>query len=558
MSTWSPVNNAIEETLEPRIMSNAHALSRCFRRVAPNIANDGSVQKPDFSQDWYLRRLFMTGLAGAFKFGQMSPGSAYVDSTTLTTSKPNFNILGENAADTWQGPNQSTSPTYFQYFTPLSKGIGNMHAELEFIRTDQMNANKAALLSHIVDGAARKVALFMCNAFLAETATLTCQGGRIATFEACVLGSFDPGAGVTFSGTLDNANNVQTYTLVTGAVRRFQEGQEVDLIACVGTNHRWQRLNPAASPVHVNISNGGADTITLINTTGGDITIPANTVGGGTTNYVLIVPHGALSNQTFAAATANQSIGADVNASGTTYISVLPFGVERFLKNSGGLCGTSANFVTTSTPTNSIDLARFPDYKSYVESLGSALDEQILIRRAARCDYAGLTDDNMWDEAWMTPGAFASYFDSLDGFYNWERNGRRVDVSKQGTGSSIGFSALGKEYSIETDPFIGKGKLYGLITRNSNIKMQQPPRIPGTRSGAGLPSGVEFVVPKLNPGANDIWQGAKIVNSSGSNTSAGATSSLLEAPFWFPYQVMFDNMRGMKLTDITETMGPTF
>ena len=84
------------------------------------------------------------------------------------------------------------------------------------------------------------------------------------------------------------------------------------------------------------------------------------------------------------------------------------------------------------------------------------------------------------------------------------------------------------------------GRLYGIKLNNGNIKRYIPPKVAGSDGRIG--SEVEFLAPL--GGSNSIFKIA--------HASSGASQALLEAPFWQYCLVCPIDVKGVKLTGLTE------
>lgn len=518
------LNNAVEQTLTPTVDYAMSMTSKAFRRIG---MDSSSVDfSPVYGQGWLVTKIFSTGKAGAFQWGPMNKAANNLiagDGTNI-----NFNVLGASTQDTWPSADVTTSPAYYQWQCTLGKAKGNIILNAEMLRTNELTAAKMDILSDTIKTAAEKVAHHVCSSFFCETETFTTTSGHVGTLEGCVLAQVEYTSSLSVAAyTADSAR-----TLSTGSIRRFQESMECDLLIADASTDTLIRVNAASTPVFVSIVDGLANTVLIVNGSGSTI---SHTYGAG--DKMFLIPHKALDNQGWSATTAGATL--TLGAS-TTYYPQMPFNLERILKGSGTILG----YGTTSL-TSGIDLARFPRYRSYVQVASGPLDERSLFDWAARLERArGL--EYAPDEFWTSEGVLSGLTDNLDGYYTWDRNGETVKANL-GFDDTIRFSAFGKTFSILGESYVGQGKLYGVITRNKNWKRHVPPRVPGSTSGRGFDRGIEFIVPLVNPGTNDIWQGVK--------SSGGATTDQLECPFWLPYNIVPDNTCGMKVSNLTESIG---
>ncbi len=92
--------------------------------------------------------------------------------------------------------------------------------------------------------------------------------------------------------------------------------------------------------------------------------------------------------------------------------------------------------------------------------------------------------------------------------------------------------------------------MYGLKVGGGNWSHLTPPRIPGTGRNPMFDGGVEFIAPYIN-GTGSIFQGMRKVGGA----DAGATTDFLEAPAYHPYELVPEQICGMKLTGATEFYG---
>lgn len=530
------INTAVQQTLMSKIDEWECKKSKIWSRVAQT--SDGLVPR-DWGQDWLLRKLFRTGIGGTVGVGQMQPNNVFLGPDSATSA--NFGILGSSSGEIGLNPNNSTTPQYFTYQQPLSKLKGLMTIDQELLRLEKIDATKAKVCEDTISGCAEKLGIYKSNVFWAETEDVVTKSSTYtAKLEGCVLGKIAiAGADVTVADGAASA----ALTITGGSIARFEDGMEVDIIGVTATNHQIQRVNPADSPVFISSVNPLANSLKLVNVTGGAIVLVGSTNSGVTPTYVYLVPHKALDNQAWSATTAAATI--TLGAS-TTYVPQTAYGIERVLKGSGGLFGTSAAYATASTPSNSIDLSRFPKYRSYVNNAGgNSLDETFALQLTARLEQAGYNDEERPNEWWCCPGVTSAFLGAQDGLYVFQRNGQKVDINAGWSNAEgFGFQGYGGPVSIMTDRYVGDGKIYGTnVTGGKAFQQIQPPRLPDSRSSSGFMGSVEF----LNParGYTDIWAPVRRVVS-----SVAYDSTLMGADFFMPYQLLPNSFRGMLIYNV--------
>lgn len=529
-------SNAVQQTLYPKIDEVQAEISPTWKSLFKNSSN---VYRPYWGQNWLVRKVFKTGLAGSANFdkvGQATVGWNTDTSISGTSAQsPNFTNYGTGAQSVWQTPGQSVNPGYHQWVFPLWKMLGTAYIPLDLIRAAEQGANIYDEAEGIVEGTAMNVAYQRANAFFAETSTLTtATTSYVVTFPGCVLGEFDPAT--TAISALADQNALQV-TLTAGAIARFEDGLPVDIFVSKTATDNLVCVNYNSSriPAFINVVDGTADTIQIVNLSGSAFLTAANTSG----QKALIVPWKSVDITNASGNWGAGSSGVMTIAGTATAPVLLPHGIERILVSTGTLYGDY-------TATTGINVDRFKWAKSYLPgAVGSALDRTLLVRYIARMVHGRKYRRKMPNLFLTTEGAFAAYTESVNGFEARQAQGQRMDFSDEGISEDINFNAFGYRMSVRSDPFIGKGKLYGICAEDENWKVHMPPRLRNTVTGKSFDPGVEFVAPLL--GANSYLQGVK--------SSTGATTDMLEMPFYLLYNIVPDYIPGMKLTSVGESYG---
>lgn len=558
------VSNAVEQLLPDRLEFWQYELDPFFR----SVITDAGATRSQFSREWVAYRNYKTGLSGNYR---PRPTSS-TGSMQMNTAGINFQIYGTGVQSSWASANHVVHQQYHQWAIPLAKWDGTFTMPLDLIRYGEFDANSARQLEDCIEGTAQNCALGGINSWYADNATITTQSGRTATFLGSVLGTFSLAGGVSAAISDLAAGASVAITLASGSIRRFQDGMAVDVIVPLTTaTNSITILNEnvgssrAYFPAFITAVDTQNNTFKLVNATGA-----AWNVGGGgaevalATGTALVTIAGAFTQQgadPYLVTTTGAVRNATVNAAGTVYVSNGPVSLERTIvyaaqsaSYSNPLYGVlPPNYIQSSPPTQAsngiIEVGDHPILKSYVASVGSALDEQILYRHAATFAHA---KSMMWypDVFLTTEGAFASFTESLDGFYQYERNGRPLNidagVNNDPRDGGIPIRAFGTVASLKTSPWVSSGVCYGLITKNNNWKRVTPPRLPGAAANGSFSGQIEFVAPWLN-GGSSIWNGLR--NSSSEDVD------MVHAPFIHMYQIIPDILPSMKLTSVAESYG---
>lgn len=530
-------SNAVQQTLYPKLDEVQAEISPVWKSLFKSTSN---VYRPYWGQNWLVRKVFKTGLAGTANFDKVGQATVGWNSDTTVTggNSPNFTNYGTGAQSVWQTPGQAVNPGYHQWVFPLWKMLGTAYIPLDLIRAAEQGANIYDEAEGIVEGTAMTVAYQRANAFFAETDTIVSNDGPdTITFPGCVLGSFDTTS--TSPAALADANAISV-TLTSGAIARFEDGLPVDLFQAVTENTDeivlWN-WNSTRIPAFINIVDGTADTIEIVNLSGSAFLTKTPTAA----QKCIITPWKAVDITATPTGLGAFSSGVAVSTTSATVAVILPHGIERILVDSGTLYGDYS-------ASSGISVSRYKWAKSYIPAaLGSAIDRTILVRYMAKLVHGRKYRRKLPNLYLTTEGAFAGYTESVNGFEARQAQGQRMDYTDEGISEDINFNAFGYRMSVRSDPFVGKGKLYGICTEDQNFKVHMPPRLRNTVTGKSFDPGVEFVAPLL--GANSFLQGVK--------SSTGATTDMLEMPFYLLYNIVPDYIPGMKLTSVGESYGPS-
>lgn len=483
----------------PTVQKHMWALSPFSRNI---VRSQERPSRPTLGDAWRVRRAFMVGSAGNFQHGSALGPTNSVDAGT--TGSPYGTIFGAGATR-W---NLTTSaPTYFNWYVTLNQGTGNIKVPHEVFRLPQKSLVDA--YGDIMSAAAMMNTREMLNSFWAESVAMT--GGSVYLHD--VLGTI-VGAG---AGVAQYAVSA-AFTLTSGKINRFYDGQFVELwYDNSGTGTRL--TNTTDNTYMVTNVNPLANTLKLIPVDGNTQT-PVN----GTTYYV--VKAGAYIYGSAGATTSN-----------ATYYG--PHGVERLLATSGTIYGDSSG--------GTLNLATHPRFQSYVQTHSGTLSELTLNEYLGRCEEA-LNGVNSIDTLVGNPGVFIGMIDEFTNFTTVERNGEylrtRFGHQIQGDGTFGTLTAFGRTYRLAYDSWCSEGKLLGLKTAGGNLKWIMPPKMDRTSSAPGFDAAIEFIGPITG---NNIFMPI---------TSSDQITSAVQAPYYFSWEFLPDQIPGMKISGITPVIGP--
>lgn len=509
--------------------------------VSQTVESSNNVFKPDWGRgaadgsgaQWCVNKTFEVGVAGTYAWAPVSgqtdmagTATAIANAATATSRVNRYSAQTGAGFGTYPGVGYSVGQSWFRYSITLAKLVGNMALPAEVIRSG--NIALADPLQRTIKGTAANLAKGLANAALHETYTAQTNAVRGILGTIAVGGSAGQCAASEWT-----AGTVRTVTLTGGAIQRFVDGMPVDLWGLASGGTTIYKINAPASyagPLVVTNVNGLGDAIGLVNLTG--VSMRPDTVAGGAAvaGTLLITEPGAIA-------------GTSVDLSSTAPTQHIPWSFDDVLKKTGTIYGADASYT-------GINVANHPEFQSIVEAINAPIDENVLGNFAARWSYArGL--ENAIDTYVMSPGVYSGFVQNLNSIVVYEKNGQPLNPAVgYGTvdGAVATFEFEGKRYRFMCDPFMGRGKVYGLKLRDQNWKRYVPPRLKGVSGGPpGFVAGIEFIAPLR--GFSDIWEPVNYIP--GTATTATVTDGL-QAPFHYSVQYVADLVPGIVLTGVTE------
>jgi len=325
-------------------------------------------------------------------------------------------------------------------------------------------------------------------------------------------------------------------------IRWFKEGMMVDIYDDASGTTLINQTTAGAIVVLVDAVDRLNGTITLANPSGVDL----NTGGGGSTSVLAGSAVGA----------ADQYIFPRNAIDGSTIYRIGHYGLDDWIKSSGTLFGDAVVWNKTSgTTTAAFDLATYPQFKSLVTAYGSStpLTELILTQKlGAFLDaYDGSVDTIITTRGVVQKYLEQAYLGASNGSrMNFDRTGKATDLVGGWTKASYEYE--GQTYELKMSPYCQTGTLYGIKMGDGNIKRFVPPGAQGVGgigspgTGMGMDGEIEFIAPM--GGSGSIF---RLI----SDTSTGGATNQVEAPFQQYSQVAPVDVRGLKLSNLTESIG---
>lgn len=220
---------------------------------------------------------------------------------------------------------------------------------------------------------------------------------------------------------------------------------------------------------------------------------------------------------------------------GTQYRPQCTWGLENWIKSSGYL-------FQSGSAAGGISLSSHPHFASQVVAVNAALTDTVLNGYVGGFIDAYMSDV-VPDTIITTWGATLKYIQQPNGSgldrMMFERTGKAMSV--HGGFSEVDFSFNGRNMKWMISSMCLPGYLYALKLGGGNLKRYVPPMI-GGKGDSRIGNEIQFLAPVA--GHSGIFMG--IVNSNGSPMSA------VQLPFWQYRLIAPIEVRGIKLTGLTE------
>lgn len=224
------------------------------------------------------------------------------------------------------------------------------------------------------------------------------------------------------------------------------------------------------------------------------------------------------------------------------------FGLDNWIAASGQpMSATMQERHATSAA--AFSYANFPQFKSVLTTVSAPLTDTVLDENIGKfIDAYGNSLDTIITTRKVTQKYLQQSTLGINRF-NYERTGRALDV--KGGWVSVSYEYEGQVFEWVISPYCQTGCLYVIKTREGNLKRYVPPRAagvggigsPGTGPSMGMDGEIEFIAPM--GGSNSIFKIAHDTN--------GRTTPMVEAPFEQYSQLIPVDIRGIKLSSLTES-----
>jgi len=521
------LSHFIREEL-PSVMHESLPLVAPFFRdmIVTSVGVSKDPASP-LGRDWKVIHLFDSGISGLMKYAAPY-GPAFVAASTSGAQAQMLQFVTAAASTPFPTATESPHAGSLQRDLYLHMTTGNFSVPTAWMSADALSATQIKSVARDIKAVGKLRAMVEATGFHALSVT------NASGYKTKILGA------VT---SVSNASNVVTVTIDEkyGTIHNFRPGMMIDIVkgdasdggvlqdgsATNGTD----RVNYTAAAGYVHVMITAVDylsrTFKCVGIDSGDGLIEAydTTHGWKAAGSVPIAQYDYIVMR-----------DCSTYSSGTRPMPT--WGMEDWIQSSGYLLSGTAG-------SQALDLGTYPQFKSAVHDISGPLTEDVLNKRVGDYldAYPGLTIDTLITTNGVTQ-KYLQQFGLYNNRYFYDRAGKSLKV--QGGWAEVGYEFNGRVVKWIVDPLCVKNRLYALKLGGGNIKRYVPPSISKGDSrldqSGGLDGEIQFLAPL--GGHTGIFMVAR--------GSSGQVLDILEAPF-FQYQATIpQDVRGIKLTNLTE------
>lgn len=500
------LDNFIREELPSTINESLPQIAPVYKYIETTSLG---VKRTGVGRDWEVEHLFSTGIAGLIQSADVR-GPTFFDNATYNQGKVMDTLSGLDIFPTATAAPHTTS---LKRILTLGLATGNFSIPVTWMQGDALSASQIRQVTRDIAAVGQLRALTEAQSFFMSNNNVL---ARIDSYDAT-----------------NEASGYITLKVASGSGRTafFRIGMMVDVLDHAGSGS-------SATP------NFGTDT---------DGTDVKNYDNDASTYHPLIVADVDYIGGTIKLATVNAQSLEVANMAGDAIEDddfivlrdcgtvsgreMRTWGLEDWMASSGQIMGGSGT--TTNRLNPGLDLDTQSQFKSQVVTVNGPLTDTIMNGYVG--GFLDAYPGQSLDTIITTMGVTLKYIEQ-PGLYNnrmfYDRTGKTLDVS--GGWDDVTYSFNGKKFRWIVSPMCIGGKLYAIKLNGGNIKRYVPPKVGGSDNRIG--SEVEFLAPL--GGHNSIFKIA--------HASSGASQAVLEAPFWQYGLVAPVDVKGVKLSSLTE------
>jgi hypothetical protein len=510
----------------------------------------GVERSAGIGHGWQVEWLFNTGVAGLIQpvspaGPSMRANTQYPGSEFLTPYNASTNMTMNIFPDATVAPHVSS----IKRILSLQKTVGNFSIPITWKQGDALDASQIGQVARDIKAVGQLRALTEATSFfMASNNTLCGVNGGACTGHTSLSNAL-AGTAATFTDSAAITHLKFAPYAGTGNIQFFRVGMMVDLLHDAGGTTATTLTTPVFGV-------GGTG---LINDT-------STGSAWGSTYVPLVVAAVDYINGTVVLSTMASTVHLDhtnidggaaweadtmsfwvVMAGGSGAVATVyghemrSWGIEDWIADSGSILkradsASNYNYLGTTTA-EGIDLNTYPQFRSVVAAVNAPLTEDILNRYVGGFlnAYPGATLDTLITTMGVTM-KFLQQPSQYNNRMNYDRSGKTLNFAAGW--DEVSYSFNGKTMRWITAPMAIAGRMYGQKFNGDNIKRFAPPKVGGSSDQV---ADVEFLAPL--GGHNSIFMIAR---------NSGGLTDVLEAPYWQYCLTAPVDVRGVKLTGLTE------
>jgi len=500
------LDNYIREELPRTVNESLPEIAPVYKYIQRSTLG---VKRNDIGRDWEVEHLFATGIAGLIQSADVRGPTFYDRVTAANAHIQSLHMDGSNLAIF---PKATDAPhtTSLKRILTLGLSTGNFSIPVTWLSGDALQASQVRQCTRDIAAVGKNRALTEAISFFMSTDN--------------ALGQIDDYA-------LDGSSQKFTCTIKAGTGRTAfcRVGQMIDVMYDNSGTPKW---GTAGGTNYANADGTGVqwstDYIPLVVS---DVDYISGTITIASVDTTQI-DSGTLQGSAIA-----DDDWLVIANNGAADREMRTWGIEDWTKSSGQIMGGSGTL--TNRLNAGLDLDSQSQFKSQVVAVNGPLTDTIMNGYVGGFldAYPGASIDTII----TTMGVTLKYLEQPELYNNrmfYDRTGKTLDM--KGGWDEVTYSFNGRPLRWMTSNMAISQRLYALKLNNGNVKRYVPPRVGGTNAEIGAE--VEFIAPLA--GHSNIFKIA--------HASSGATQAVLEAPFWEYHLVCPIDVRGVKLTGLTE------
>jgi len=499
------LDNFLREELPSNIHESLPEIAPVYKYIQPTSMG---VERKGIGRDWKVIHLYSTGLAGLIQNADPRGASMYNNATYTQSQVVNAGI------DVFPAATASPHALSLKRELTLQMTTGNFNIPVTWLSGDALSSSQIQQVVRDVKAVGENRALNEAQSFfMPSNNTLA----RIDNYDST-----------------DEATGNVTFTVASGTGRTsfFRVGMMVDILdhASSGSSATPNFGTDVDGSDVKNYSDDGTYIPLIVS----DVDYYSGTVTlahAGNADADLGLQAGdligdAIEDDDFVVVRGCGTVEAREQRT---------WGIEDWMKSSGGIMGATAG-----GGAQGLDLDTYSQFKSKVVAVNGPLTDKVMNGYIG--GYLDSFPGASLDTILTTMGVTLKYLEQ-PGLNNnrmfYDRQGKALDV--RGGWEDVNYTFNGRTFRWMVSPMCITGTLYGFKLNSGNIKRYVPPKVGGTDSRVG--GEIEFLAPLA--GHTNVF---KIAHS-----SSGASQALLEAPFWQYHMIAPIDVKGVKLTGLSES-----